>query len=82
MTYPFPPDLGRKVQEWMSAGGYGSEDELLLDAMIALEDVAKREEELRSEVQQRVNKAGTSLSQPLDRAALKAEARRLGGAGE
>jgi Arc/MetJ-type ribon-helix-helix transcriptional regulator len=80
MTYPFPPELGRKVQELMSAGGYQSEDELLFDAMLALEDVAKREVELRTEIGRRLRNADASLSQLLDRFAFKAEARRQLGA--
>lgn len=76
MTYPFPPDLSRVVQARMSAGGYNSEDELLLDAMLALEDVEQREEQLRSEVLKRMAKTNGGLSAPLDRDAFKTEARR------
>jgi putative addiction module CopG family antidote len=76
MGYEFSPNLERMVRQRMAAGQYASEDEVLLDAMLALEDVEQREEELRAEIQQRICKAGTGLSQPLDRTAFKAEARR------
>jgi len=75
MAYPFPPDLSRKVQERLSAGGYSSEDELLLDAMLALEDMEQRAEILRTEYDRRLLQSGTSLSTPLDREAFKEEAR-------
>ena len=38
MAYPFPPELGRLVQEGLAAGRYASEDDLLLEAMLALRD--------------------------------------------
>ena len=76
MGYPFPPNLDQMVQHWMKAGTYASEDEVLVDAMLALEDVQKRGDELRREVHQRLAKAGSGLSLPLGRAEFKAEARR------
>jgi Arc/MetJ-type ribon-helix-helix transcriptional regulator len=76
MGYSFPPKLNSLVRHWMNVGSYASEDDVLLDALLALEDVQKREEELRREVHQRLAKAGSGLSLPLDRADFKAEARR------
>ena len=76
MGYSFPPNLDQMVRYWMKVGSYASEDEVLLDAMLALEDVQKREGELRDEVHQRLAKAGSGLSLPLDRAEFKTEARR------
>jgi putative addiction module CopG family antidote len=76
MGYAFPPQLDQMVRHWMSAGHYRSEDEVLLDAMLALEEVQKREDELRNEIHRRLSKAGSGLSLPLDRTAFKAEARR------
>jgi Arc/MetJ-type ribon-helix-helix transcriptional regulator len=76
MGYSFPPNLDNMVRHWMKVGAYASEDEVLLDAMLALEDVQKRENELRREVHRRLAKAGGGLSLPLDRAEFKAEARR------
>lgn len=76
MGYSFPPNLDQMVRHWMSVGRYASEDEVLQDALLALEDVQKREEELREEIRQRLAKGGSGLSLPLDRAGFKAEARR------
>jgi Arc/MetJ-type ribon-helix-helix transcriptional regulator len=64
------------IRYWMEVGPYASPDEVLLDAMLALEDVQKRENELRNEIQHRLVKVGSQLSLPLDREAFKAEARR------
>jgi Arc/MetJ-type ribon-helix-helix transcriptional regulator len=76
MGYSFPPNLDQMIQHWIEVGPYASADEVLLDAMLALEDVQKREDELHKEIHQRLAKAGRGLSLPLDRAALKATARR------
>jgi Arc/MetJ-type ribon-helix-helix transcriptional regulator len=76
MGYSFPPNLDQMVRHWMDVGPYASADEVLLDAMLALEDVQKRENDLRNEIHQRLAKAGSGLSQPLDRSAFRAEARR------
>jgi putative addiction module CopG family antidote len=38
MSYPFPPDLVELVAERMSTGAYGSEDDLLRDALRALSE--------------------------------------------
>jgi Arc/MetJ-type ribon-helix-helix transcriptional regulator len=75
MGYEFSPLLERLVRQRIVGGQYASEDEALLDAMLALESVEQREEELKAEIQRRIGKAGAGLSQPLDRAAFKAEAR-------
>ena len=37
MAYPFPPAVEKLVQQHMTSGGYASEDELLLDALQALD---------------------------------------------
>ncbi|MEX0676510.1 MAG: hypothetical protein WD063_05510 [Pirellulales bacterium] len=79
MGYQFPPNIERMVQQRMSAGGYRSQDELLADAMLALEDVEQRQSELRAEISRRIARWGATHSQPLDRAAFKAEARRRRG---
>ena len=42
MGYSFPPSLDQMVRYGMKAGHYASEDEVLLDAMLALEDVQTR----------------------------------------
>jgi Arc/MetJ-type ribon-helix-helix transcriptional regulator len=76
MSYLLPQILEQMVQERMAARGYNSEDEVLLDAMLALEDIDQRREDLRSQIQRRVESAGSTLALPLDRASFKAEARR------
>ena len=76
MHYPFPPELDRLIQEKMSSGHYQSEDELLMDAMHALEDIHAQHDRLRSEIVGRLAEAGKGLSRPLDRELFKKEARR------
>lgn len=76
MGYQFPPILERLISERMTAGGYTNEDELLLDAVLALEHIEQRSDELRTETNRRLADTETALSQPLDRQSFKAEARR------
>lgn len=40
MAYQFPPDVERLVRDHMSQGGYSSEDEVLRDALRALEEIS------------------------------------------
>ena len=75
MSHAFSPDLDRVIRERMATGMYATQDELLLDALHALDELEQRHRELREEVQARVAKAGKGLSAPLDIEALKAEAR-------
>jgi hypothetical protein len=60
----------------MFAGGYESEDELLLDAILALE---QSDEQLRTELVRRAKLAGTGVSQPLDLEEFLAERRQAHG---
>jgi Arc/MetJ-type ribon-helix-helix transcriptional regulator len=76
MAYAFSPELQRKIEEHMSAGGYESEDELLLDAIDALE---QSDEQLRAELTRRAKLAGTGVSQPLDLEKFLAERRQAHG---
>lgn len=76
MNHQLSPELDRLIQEKLTAGRYQSANELLLDAMVALEEIEAREEALRVELQERVAKAGGPLSQPFDREAFRAEVRR------
>ena len=76
MAYQFPPELEERVREHMASGQYASEDQLLTDAFLALDDVQTRQARLREEIQQRVAKSGRGDSSPLDRVAFKEEARR------
>jgi len=38
MPYQFPPDVARLVRDRMASGHYGSEDDVLRDALQALEE--------------------------------------------
>lgn len=40
MAYPFPPDVERLVKDRMVQDGYSSEDEVLRDALRALEELS------------------------------------------
>ncbi|MBS0207720.1 MAG: hypothetical protein JSS27_02080 [Planctomycetes bacterium] len=54
MSYQFPPDLEKLVQDRMAAGGYASEDEVLRDALRALgafdHSAAEMDDEYRNTV--------------------------------
>jgi Arc/MetJ-type ribon-helix-helix transcriptional regulator len=76
MAYAFPPDLDRLVSEKMATGLYASQEELLVDALHALDELDRRHRELREEVQRRVASAGQGLSAPLDVEFIMAEGRR------
>jgi Arc/MetJ-type ribon-helix-helix transcriptional regulator len=76
MAYAFPPALKQLVEAQMTRGGYQSEDELLLEAVKALNEIDRRQAELRDEIGSRLPTAGKGLSKPLDLQAFQAEARR------
>ncbi len=38
MSYSFPPEIDRLLQARLSSGLYSSEDQVLLEAMLALQD--------------------------------------------
>ena len=75
MSRTFSPDLQQVIDERMAAGGYASEDELLLDAMLALEQLEKSHQLLRAEIQSRLDRSGKPPAEPLDIDAFKAEMR-------
>jgi Arc/MetJ-type ribon-helix-helix transcriptional regulator len=60
----------------MAAGGYSSPDELLLDAVRALDHLERQYQELRAEIRERLDRRGKAPAQPLDFEALMAEGRR------
>jgi Arc/MetJ-type ribon-helix-helix transcriptional regulator len=76
MSYGFSPELSRLVQQQMASGRYNSEDDLLVDAIHALDGLREQHEQLGGEIRSRLERAGQGHSQPLDRDAFKAEARR------
>jgi Arc/MetJ-type ribon-helix-helix transcriptional regulator len=76
MSYEFPPDLEQRVRARMSDGRYGSEDDLLREAMDALDqleqDKITRWDE-RNRIAQEQSRQG--LSKPLDDEAVLARLR-------
>jgi hypothetical protein len=48
----------------MASGLYASEDDLLVDAIHALDDVRRRHEQLRGEMSERLRRSGQGISQP------------------
>ena len=76
MSYEFPPDLEQRVRARMSDGRYGSEDDLLREAMDALDQLEQdkivRWDE-RNTIAQEQSQQG--LSKPLDDEAVLARLR-------
>jgi Arc/MetJ-type ribon-helix-helix transcriptional regulator len=54
MSYQFPPDVAKLVQEQMTAHGYASEDDVLRDALDALGHFAHSCEDAEEEFRQTV----------------------------
>lgn len=75
MTIALTPELAQMVKQRMASGAYANEGELILEAIHALDDVCTRHEQLRSEIRERISRAGQGLALPLDLAAFQAEAR-------
>jgi Arc/MetJ-type ribon-helix-helix transcriptional regulator len=75
MSYAFPPELDRLVQETMATGGYEDQDELLISAIRTLNESKQRHDELRCEIKQRLARTGRGFAIPLDLDSFKAEAR-------
>jgi Arc/MetJ-type ribon-helix-helix transcriptional regulator len=76
MAYQFPPDVERLVKDRMASGNYASEDEILRDALGALEqlehDTIKRWDE---RAQLSAEQSARGLSKPLDDAKVLARLR-------
>lgn len=77
MSYAFPPDLNRLVQQKMASGVYESENELLVDAIHALDELHEQHGRLRTEIQGRLKSCGKGLSTPFDLAEFGAKSRQL-----
>jgi Arc/MetJ-type ribon-helix-helix transcriptional regulator len=54
MSYRFPPDVARLVQDHLASGDYASEDEVLRDALQALGQFAHSSREVDEEYHQTV----------------------------
>ena len=66
-TYQFPPDIAQRVRAKLTAGAYRSEDDVILEAMDALEE--REQSKLlrwnqRNQIAMEQSRAG--LSKPLD----------------
>ena len=67
MHYEFPPDLQQRVQARLSDGTYQSEDDLLRDAMNALDDLDREKVRLFQEGNRvALEQSRLGLSKPLD----------------
>jgi Arc/MetJ-type ribon-helix-helix transcriptional regulator len=55
MSYAFPGELQQLVQSELARGGYASEDELLMVALKALGEREQVFQQLRAEVQSRID---------------------------
>jgi putative addiction module CopG family antidote len=69
----FPPDIEAYVQQKISAGQFGSRDELAAEAVRVYRDLETRHAQLKSDVQAAIDEADRGLAEPLDIEAIKAE---------
>ena len=75
MSYAFSPELRQLIDARMASGGYSSEDELLRDALLALQHIEQSHQALREEIQTRLDRTGKPPAEPLDFEKFKAEMR-------
>jgi len=54
MAYQFPPNVEKLVKEQMAVGGYASEDDLLRDALDALQQFAHSRQQVEGEYREAV----------------------------
>lgn len=55
MPYSFPTELQQLVQRQMATGNYANEDEVLLDAMIALNEREELLQQWKAEIRSRID---------------------------
>lgn len=71
MHYEFPPDLRQRVQARLADGSYQSEDDLLRDAMNALDELDQEKLRLFAEGNRiAAEQSRLGLSKPLDLSSL------------
>ena len=71
MHYQFPPDLQQRVQARLSDGSYESEEDLLRDAMNALDELDREKLRLFQEGNRiALEQSRLGISKPLDLGAL------------
>ena len=73
MTISFPPEVDEFVKQELARGAFGSEEELVINAVSALREIKLRHEQLRSDVQEAIDQADRGDIAPLDIDAIKAE---------
>jgi len=56
MAYPFPPDVQQLVQEQLATGRYGTEDELILEALELLRERDTHLREFQDELRSRLDR--------------------------
>ena len=66
MGYPFPPEVAEKVRRLMESGRYQSEEDLVVDALDALEQEEVQFEALKAEIAKGVDEADRGLAKSLD----------------
>jgi putative addiction module CopG family antidote len=70
MPYQFPPDVEELIKLQMQSGGYGSEDDLLRDALQALEErrhaVLDEDAEVIAGIERGLADMNAGRSRPLD----------------
>ena len=66
MPYQFPPDVEQLVNEQMSASGYGSQDDVLRDALHVFREFRVRRDQLLADVQICIDQANAKQVRPLD----------------
>ena len=70
MGYPFPPDVSEKVRRLMESGKYQSEEELVVEALDALEQDEMQFDALKADIANGVEEADRGLAHPLELAVL------------
>jgi len=66
MSYAFPPDVEKLVQEQMAGSQYSSEDDLLRDALHVFRTYQAKRAQLIADVQVGINESDQGLARPLD----------------
>lgn len=51
MSYQLSPRIESMVRQQMVSGGYSSEEDVLSDALMALEEARRQHEEMKAEIQ-------------------------------
>ena len=73
MTITYPPELNEFVKQELALGVFGSEEELVINAVSALREMKLRHQQLRREVQEAIEQADRGDVAPLDIDTIKGE---------